>query len=664
MISVNSYQPRVRCFDLGEGLGSEEGLDSQGASQLCGKPSPGFAGLSPEALALGGAALAQGLMLALDPDKDPFILSVGSAVARGLPTAARTTVSARSPLTGGLAEGQVGSDFGRRLAGVCDALVLLGVFAEGDGVLVLDGEGTGTVHRRPHWLGLSARERNAQMVQDFGQGAGLSAGPAAQAGVRHAHLAAGHDPPSFVGRGGLGRALAQHGLLGVFAQAQPVASKPSAELSRALLESPRLLERSLGGTLELFDEAGVASGQMVDAPTVSDSQRHGCRGCPTPCGIVLRDGAGPGVGTMRFSALQPLLGSLAQDSAEALGVLEVCNRLGLDVREAARDLEASSPFEDQAQATAALEQLVRDGEGPMRSASIRSAVGLLGQVGPLASARGADPMRSFPFLGEGNSDSARLAALAPDIDWGQGLLNPDESLGKGFLAAWHEDLVAALDALGFCTFSAAGLLADGVMSLDALALALVPEFEAKERPGVALRELGGEIARAAHMLLAHWDAPAVAVNGGDSTPLAALLEEYRSWRGLDGRGRPTCEPVLPKQSQRAQKQGPDQSQPPIPRGAQPAQEISETESGWVEFNSRGLLAEHLGSTSRVQLDLPAFPSAVLAALALENQSAAWLLRDRAGIALPAIWRAGVPLGPGSLVFSGDQLDLVLVIPGG
>ncbi|HIG86033.1 MAG TPA: hypothetical protein EYQ25_03230 [Planctomycetes bacterium] len=84
----------------------------------------------------------------------------------------------------------------------------------------------------------------------------------------------------------------------------------------------------------------------------------------------------------------------------------------------------------------------------------------------------------------------------------------------------------------------------------------------------------------------------------------------------------------------------------------------------MEFNSRGLLAEHLGSTSRVQLDLPAFPSAVLAALALEHKGAAWLLRDRAGIALPAIWRAGVPLGPGSLVFSGDQLDLVLVIPGG
>jgi len=273
-------------------------------------------------------------------------------------------------------------------------------------------------------------------------------------------------------------------------------------------------------------------------------------------------------------------------------------------------------------------------------------------------------MRSFPFLGEGNSDSARLAALAPDIDWGESLLDPDESLGKGFLSAWHEDLVAALDALGFCTFSAAGLLADGVMSLDALALALVPEFESKEHPGVALRELGGEIARAAHMLLAHWDAPAVAVNGGDGTPLAAVLEEYRSWRGLDERGRPTCEPVLPKRRQRAQSQSSDQAQSPIPRGAQPAQGSSETESGWVEFNSRGLLAEHLGSTCRIQLDLPAFPNAVIAALALEYQRAAWLLRDRAGISLPAIWRAGVPLGPRSLVFSGDQLDLVLVIPGG
>ena len=89
---------------------------------------------------------------------------------------------------------------GRGLGSVGDALVLRGGCAGGDGVLVVDAEARARLYRRPDMVGLSAGEKNAQAVRDFGPGAGLSAGPAARAGVRHAHLAAGHDPPSFVGR--------------------------------------------------------------------------------------------------------------------------------------------------------------------------------------------------------------------------------------------------------------------------------------------------------------------------------------------------------------------------------------------------------------------------------------------------------------------------------
>lgn len=644
MSKDHSTKPRVLVLDFSGVAGSVGGED------LGGQPVPELAGISQGVRALGGAALAADLMLALDPSRDPFILSVGAAVVRGLPTAARTTVSARSPLDGGLAEGQVGSELGRRLASVWDALVLLGEFAGGDGVLVVDGEARARLYRRPDMVGLSAGEKNAQAVRDFGPGAGLSAGPAARAGIRHAHLAAGHDPPSFVGRGGLGRALAQHGLLGIHVLAEPVPSGSSPVLSQSLTQSPRLQARSMGGTLELFDAEQVQGGVDTPMPRTLDPQRHGCKGCPTPCGIVLGDGRGPSQGTMRFSALSPLLGGLAMDSEHAQKVLEVCNRLGLDAREAARDLTDGGPMGDVAQVTVALEELVRRGAGPPRSPSTRSASTPMGQVGSLASARGVDPMRSFPFLGEGGFDPARLLALAPDITWPKDIGSSVAGAGKGSLAAWHEDLVAAVDALGFCSFSAAGLLADGVMSLDQLAVVLVPALEGDAQPGVTLRKFGGEIARAAHQLLLHWGAPPRGIEEGGDEGLSPLLREYRCWRGLDSEGRPTLEPSSSIDFTAIATLDPAPSAVRVP--------------GWVEFRSRGLLAEHLGSSCRIELNLPAAPREVLVALAGAQPDAAWLLHDRHELPLPAIWRRGVALGPETPIQSGDELDLVLVVPGG
>lgn len=658
MFDSDSLSPRVLRMDLGRkrDLGGTGPLELAGESWILDghqAQAPGDLGVA--VTELGGAALAQALFRALDPGDDPFILSVGSAVVRGLPTAARTTVSARSPLTGGLAEGQVGSDLGRRLGTVCDALVILGEFAGGDGVLVLDALGHGRVYSCPELASCSSGERNAHLVERFGPGSGLSAGPAAKAGVRHAHLGAGSDPTSFVGRGGLGRALAQHGLLGIFVSAPPVPSQPNARLARALMDSPRLRARSEGGTLELF---GVKEDVAVAVSSTTDSsQRHGCRGCPTPCGIVLADSAGPnagtGAGSLRFSALDPLLTTTGQGLEGAKRVLDVCNALGLDAREAAHDLGQEAPFTGPEEVALALERLVHAGAGPMRPATVAPAPSLLARVGPAASARGADPMRSLTFLSTGNADPQRLMQCAPDIAWPPGIMNPQQIHGQGFLAAWHEDLVAAFDALGFCTFSAAGLLADGAMSLDELARILIPKWEHHPAPGVALREAGAVIARAAHQVLAHWDAPPLAVDDGGDAAFGQLLGEYRQWRGLDGEGRPNLDPSPPTGDSPGAESALSHSATPVSLGR-----------GWVELSCMGLLAEHLGSVCRVQLDLPAPPAKVLEVLALDQPQAAWLLRDAEGRSLPSIWRGGEALAPESLVASGDQLDLVLVVPGG
>ena len=77
-----------------------------------------------------------------------------------------------------------------------------------------------------------------------GRGA-CAPGPLRTAGVRFANLAAGLTPPSFVGRGGMGRALAEHGLVRLVGPEPKSCPTPTdAGWVRALQASPRLLARA------------------------------------------------------------------------------------------------------------------------------------------------------------------------------------------------------------------------------------------------------------------------------------------------------------------------------------------------------------------------------------------------------------------------------------
>src|SRR5690606_5121489 len=89
-------------------------------------------------------------------------------------------------------------------------------------------------------------------------------------------------------------------------------------------------------------------------------------------------------------------------------------------------------------------------------------------------------------------------------------------------------LVAALDASGFCAFSAAGLLSDGTMGLDALAARLHPAGPGGPRPrgralvawGHALVGVRRELAR---RLGRRPSAPPEDLRG------PGLFEEYERW---------------------------------------------------------------------------------------------------------------------------------------
>ncbi len=461
----------------------------------------------------------------------PFVVAAGEAVARGLPTAARACVASIVPLSGQYADGHVGGRSGEHLAAIAGALVVRGRTELEDAVLVVDADGGVSLERVDGVARLAISGRTRTLRARFPGAALLVAGPAGDARIPMASLANEAEPPSFVGRGGLGAVLGGHGL-------RAIAILPPRERTRrvaragapdpsVLLASPRLLARAAGGTFESPRE------NAVSAP-MDPGLRKGCRGCPTPCGWVFerpsgelgaRQGAllgarqGALLGARQGALLGARQGALLgarQGAVEALGralgfaeldgplaLLERCDDLGLDAKEVGAALallvehvaEAHALRGDVAALVDVLDRIpARTGLGErvalgaaqlarelgvdaptVRGQAARPESDLASLLGQCVSTRGADPMRTFAFLAADVPDRARLAQILAPWNLPPGIEDPRDPAGKGRLVAWTESFLAAVDAAGFCAFSAAALLADGVLDLDALARWIAPD---------------------------------------------------------------------------------------------------------------------------------------------------------------------------------------------
>ncbi|HUR27528.1 MAG TPA: aldehyde ferredoxin oxidoreductase N-terminal domain-containing protein, partial [Planctomycetota bacterium] len=514
------------------------------------------------------------------PSSPPLVLAVGECVARGVPTAARVSVASRSPLSGFLSEGLVGSDFGRRLASVADAVRIDGR-APADSVLVIEADGSARIARAPATRGLSSAATHAALEAELGPCATLSIGPGGERGAKIASLAAcssksaGGGPPHFVGRGGLGAVLGRTGLKALVVRAPAVPSVRDSELTRALRSSPRLEARARGGTLELAHSL-AARGDLGDGARDAGSARafaegaelarlhqHGCAGCPTPCGWVFRRADGPGQAA-RFGASHALGLQLGfSDFDAALGLLARCDELGLDAKEVGAGLALLAELDPGLRGCPELFARVLDeaalGEGraaalvdgvhalglalgvastTVRRSSVRPDKNLASLLGQCVSARGTDPMRAFPFLAAESAGLASLRELCRPLELPPGSEDPFQATAKGRLVGWHEDLVLALDLTGFCAFSACALLSDRLASLDALAAWIAPRALAAEEtfgraPGRALLAAGAEIARAQRELNARWGwTPADDVPAWAAARLSSpgMEPEYRAYR--------------------------------------------------------------------------------------------------------------------------------------
>lgn len=697
--------PRLLRIDLDRLTpGAFVGFDEDAAGLALARPAWADSMLARLA-AWSGTGLALAHLLDVEPERAGLTLALGEAVRRGVPTAGRLSVLAPSALHGRLAEGLVGSDLARRLAAVCDVLALEGCLSTQTGVLVIEAQGV-RVEERAHWAELDPESRRLAAEQDFGACAILRSGPAGsgERPVAFANLAAGGDPASFVGRG-LGGALARHGLLALVVCCEAQESTDDRGIGALLAQSPRLLERAQGGTLEQGEALAARRGpqdreqahELRREAQAAGQGRHGCKGCPTPCGWTFAGPDGERSGA-RFSAVRALGTGLGLQGFDAPSrLLAACNRLGLDAKEAGAglalllrageagqlagapvrgDLESFLGALDDLQAGREPGSLLARGVAPAAqqlgldedlagAESVRPDHDLGALLGACAGARGAEPMRSFPFLLEGGSGEERLARLLAPWSLPAGGADPDRALGTGRVVVWHEDLVAGVDLAGFCAFSAAGLLADGVTDLDGLAVAIAPQAVLQDEglgasPGARLLAAGASLHAAMRLLAERWGVAFEPVPEWAAERLAApgVLDEYRSLRGLgqDSRLDPARAALIGTAGIRpapARSVLSEESPDELPPG----------HMGQVRLHASGGFGRRLGSPLVLSLALPARARDVLALAASEAPAAAdWLLRG--GTPLPAIWRRGKLVQASELVQAGDDLELVLAIAGG
>ena len=624
---------------------------------------------------LGGGALGLAELVRRDLAGEPEALAVcvGRLVRRGFPTAARASVAARAPLTGLFSEGLVGGPLGRTLARSVDGLFLSGAVAGSGNVLVVDAAGTARLQAWPELAGLSPRATHAWLRERLGPCGTLSIGLAGERGLPLASLASGGDVPHFVGRGGLGAVLGRMGLKALAVCGAEVPDEQGAELKARLARSPRLIARASGGTLELFDafaarpEGGGSSADLARMGVQARDARagrHGCSGCPTPCGweFDTRRGARQ---SARFGASHALASALGFSSLDdALELLRACDELGLDAKEAGATLALVQPRE-LAQALALLReacdgrgegarlargsvQLARDlgcSTPSAKGAAVRADASLASLLGQCVSSRGGDPMRTFPFLAVDGADLAAFRA-STGLDLPPEAADPEHPAGKGALVAWHEDWANALDMTGFCAFSAAALLSDGLCGPTELARELAPDLDAT---AFGLLDVGAALSTLQRLLNERWGAE----EGSDVPAWAAARlrhsgawSEYALRRGLDvSTGRLLPERVAALHALRPWRAAPE-------FGAAPAVTAiaCERAAGTV----RVLVANE--APRALALELPATVVEVLAELRRAE--------PRWNALHPAVYRSGKALGMHALVSDGDELALLLVIVGG
>lgn len=293
---------------------------------------------------------------ALSPSSK-LIFAAGVLTGTRVPGSARSSVGARSPLTGGYGEAEAGGFFGARLkqAGY-DAIVVEGRAPEPVWLLVSDAE-IQVKSARPVW-GKTTGMTHSHICDYLGHHKFASAliGPAGENMVRYACVI--HDLRHAAGRCGMGAVMGSKNLKGIVVLETggevPVFDRKRIDGHvRWLSQNYKVLSaglRELGTAAEVaalnavgglptrnfqagtFEHADYISGERMRETILIG--RHGCFACPIRCKPVVQSEAycvDPTYGGPEYETLASLGSNCGvADLAVVAKAHERCNALGLD----------------------------------------------------------------------------------------------------------------------------------------------------------------------------------------------------------------------------------------------------------------------------------------------------------------------------------------------
>ena len=294
----------------------------------------------------------------IDPlgPENKLIFALGPITGAPLAGSGRNSVGAKSPLTGGYGESEVGGYWGAELkrAGF-DAIIVEGAAEHPVYLWVHDGEAE--LRDGSHLWGLEVAETHQQLLQDLDDPRIRTAviGPAGEHLVRFASII--NDIRHAAGRTGMGAVMASKKLKAVAArgrQAIPLADPTTLrDINQWLVEGVRsgeqrsqygtgagMLGGSLSGNLPTrnFRDGGFPPVEKISAETLYETwglRMEGCFACPRRCKKVVKIdepwSVDPIYGGPEYETLGAFGSNCYIDDVRAIAKAhELCNRYGMD----------------------------------------------------------------------------------------------------------------------------------------------------------------------------------------------------------------------------------------------------------------------------------------------------------------------------------------------
>lgn len=428
-----------------------------------------------------------------------LVIAPGYLTGTSAPSSGRTSVGAKSPLTGTIKESNVGGSAGQYLAahGI-KAVVLEGAAMEKCAwVLVIGGQGLKMEHKL-NLSGLGNYETVNYLKQEYGSDCSvICVGPAGEAGAALATVAVTDmegRPARHAGRGGMGAVMGSKGIKAIVISkpvglvveaADPVKFKQvCAGFAKSVVQAKKTLTNYGTAVLvNVINEFGglptrnYSIGQNEFANNISGEKLselcklrggitgHACsRGCVVRCSNVFKDNGGNYVTSgLEYETIALLGSNCGLNDLDSIAELDrICDNLGIDTIEAGAALgvamEAGAiPFGDFENMKNALAGIV---SGNYLGKIIGQGTAVTGKilgVKRTPTVKGQALAAYDPRAIKGNGVTYATSTMGADHTAGNclpglGGLDPGKQEGQIALSRKTQEIAMICDILGICIF--------------------------------------------------------------------------------------------------------------------------------------------------------------------------------------------------------------------